>query len=127
MSDVFCYATRFFTSVLIVKQVEDLRSRGCEPYAYKWDKSHSTSDLQELYKNLRNGEEVEEDQVSVAGRIVARRDFGKKLSFLILRDDSGTIQVFRHSLYSIDHASFCSCALALKISMIGSFFILFFN
>ncbi|CAN6447874.1 unnamed protein product [Victoria cruziana] len=75
-------------------KVEDLRSRGCEPYAYKWNKSHSASDLQELYKNLRNGEEVEEDQVSVAGRIVARRDFGKKLSFLILRDDSGTIQLY---------------------------------
>ncbi|XP_062100652.1 lysine--tRNA ligase, chloroplastic/mitochondrial-like [Humulus lupulus] len=34
----------------------------------------------------------EQDNVSIAGRIVARRAFGK-LAFLTLRDDSGTIQV----------------------------------
>ncbi|XP_062106726.1 lysine--tRNA ligase, chloroplastic/mitochondrial-like [Humulus lupulus] len=33
----------------------------------------------------------EQDNVSIAGRIVARRAFGK-LAFLTLRDDSGTIQ-----------------------------------
>ncbi|KAF3790167.1 Lysine--tRNA ligase [Nymphaea thermarum] len=77
-----------------LNKVEDLRSQGCEPYAYKWNKSHSAAELQELYKNLKNGEEAEEDLVSVAGRIIARRDFGKKLSFLILRDDSGTIQLY---------------------------------
>lgn len=34
----------------------------------------------------------EKDHVSIAGRIVARRAFGK-LAFFTLRDDSGTIQV----------------------------------
>lgn len=50
--------------------------------------------MQDIYKDLGNGEEANsENHVSIAGRIVARRAFGK-LAFLTLRDESGTIQVF---------------------------------
>lgn len=75
-------------------QVEELRSRGLEPYAYGWEKTHTAHQLHDLYRHLANGEESsgEEDLVSVAGRVVARRVFGK-LAFLTLRDNSGTIQV----------------------------------
>ncbi|KAI3822920.1 hypothetical protein L1987_10521 [Smallanthus sonchifolius] len=78
-----------------LKKVEELRSKGFEPYAYKWDRTHTANQLQEIYKDLENGEESnsENDQVSIAGRIVARRAFGK-LAFLTLRDDSGTIQLY---------------------------------
>nr|XP_043636918.1 lysine--tRNA ligase, chloroplastic/mitochondrial [Erigeron canadensis] len=78
-----------------LKKVEELRSNGCEPYAYKWDRSHSANQLQEIYKHLGNGEESNDqnDHVSISGRIVARRAFGK-LAFLTLRDDSGTIQLY---------------------------------
>ncbi|XP_076918276.1 lysine--tRNA ligase, chloroplastic/mitochondrial-like [Bidens hawaiensis] len=78
-----------------LKKVEELRSKGFEPYAYKWDRTHSANQLQDLYKHLENGEESngEDDQVSISGRIVARRAFGK-LAFLTLRDDSGTIQLY---------------------------------
>ncbi|KAH0927332.1 hypothetical protein HID58_019588 [Brassica napus] len=78
-----------------LKKVEELRGQGVEPYAYKWEKSHSANQLQEIYKHLENGEELndESDRVSIAGRVVARRAFGK-LAFLTLRDDSGTIQLY---------------------------------
>ncbi|OMO60273.1 Lysine-tRNA ligase, class II [Corchorus capsularis] len=78
-----------------LKKVEELRSKGLEPYAYKWDRSHSAKELQEIYKDLNNGEELdgENHRVSIAGRIVARRAFGK-LAFLSLRDTSGTIQLY---------------------------------
>ncbi|CAN1294775.1 Lysine--tRNA ligase, chloroplastic/mitochondrial [Linum perenne] len=80
---------------LRLKKVEELRSRGYEPYAYNWDRTHTANQLQELYRDLGNGEEStsECDHVSIAGRIVARRAFGK-LAFLTLRDDSGTIQLY---------------------------------
>jgi lysyl-tRNA synthetase class II len=76
--------------------VEELRSKGIEPYAYKWDRTHTANQLQDIYKHLGNGEESnsEGDDVSIAGRIVARRAFGK-LAFLTIRDDSGTIQVLQ--------------------------------
>ncbi|XP_047330462.1 lysine--tRNA ligase, chloroplastic/mitochondrial [Impatiens glandulifera] len=78
-----------------VKKVEEMRSNGIEPYAYKWERTHSAVQLQEIYLKLGNGEESnsETDHVSIAGRIVARRAFGK-LAFLTLRDDSGTIQLY---------------------------------
>lgn len=74
--------------------MQELRSKGLDPYAYKWERTHTANELQEIYTNLGNGEEStsESDHVSIAGRIVARRAFGK-LAFLTLRDDSGTIQV----------------------------------
>ncbi|XP_052186531.1 lysine--tRNA ligase, chloroplastic/mitochondrial isoform X2 [Diospyros lotus] len=78
-----------------LKKVEELRTKGFEPYAYNWERTHSTSQLQDIYRHLGNGEESnsESDFVSIAGRIVARRAFGK-LAFLTLRDDSGTIQLY---------------------------------
>ncbi|KAI8526418.1 hypothetical protein RHMOL_Rhmol13G0305900 [Rhododendron molle] len=78
-----------------LKKVEELRGQGLEPYAYKWERTHTANQLQDIYRNLGNGEEStrESDCVSVAGRIVARRAFGK-LAFLTLRDDSGIIQLY---------------------------------
>ncbi|KAK7341170.1 hypothetical protein VNO80_24095 [Phaseolus coccineus] len=78
-----------------LKKVEELRSKGLDPYAYEWDKTHCASQLQDIYIDLANGEEKnsESDHVSVAGRIVAWRAF-RKLAFLILRDDSGSIQLY---------------------------------
>ncbi|KAK7382838.1 hypothetical protein VNO80_01938 [Phaseolus coccineus] len=78
-----------------LKKVEELRSKGLDPYAYEWDKTHGASQLQDIYIDLANGEEKnsESDHVSVAGRIVAKRAFGK-LAFLTLRDDSGSIQLY---------------------------------
>ena len=77
-----------------------MRATGFEPYAYKWDRTHSANQLQELYRHLENGQESddEKDHVSIAGRIVARRAFGK-LAFLTLRDDSGTIQVRQYAFF----------------------------
>ncbi|KAG2675274.1 hypothetical protein I3760_13G176000 [Carya illinoinensis] len=78
-----------------ITKVEELRSKGLEPYAYKWDRTHTANQLQDMYRHLGNGDESnsESDHVSIAGRIVARRAFGK-LAFLTLRDDSGTIQLY---------------------------------
>ncbi|KAK3159684.1 hypothetical protein QOZ80_1BG0049780 [Eleusine coracana subsp. coracana] len=76
-----------------LKKVEELRGKGYEPYAYKWDRTHTTKELQEEYNHLENGEVCEEAAVSIAGRIVARRAFGK-LVFMTIRDDTGTIQLY---------------------------------
>lgn len=108
-------------------QVQELRSNGCEPYAYQWDRTHTANQLQEIYKNLGNGEEsnTESDHVSVAGRIVARRAFGK-LAFLTLRDDSGTIQVcnairiwFTALVYLIHLVAFFALSISFNMSTFG--------
>ncbi|XP_020111695.1 lysine--tRNA ligase, chloroplastic/mitochondrial-like isoform X2 [Ananas comosus] len=76
-----------------LKKVEELRSKGYEPYAYKWDRSNTAKELQDAYDHLASGEECKEVSVSISGRVIARRAFGK-LAFLTLRDDSGTIQLY---------------------------------
>lgn len=83
-----------------------MRSKGVDPYGYGWDKTHRADQLQNIYKNLENGVELnsEKDQVSVAGRVIARRAFGK-LAFLTLRDDSGTIQVFLNTHFILSQSS----------------------
>lgn len=69
-----------------------LRELGFEPYAYRWDCSHSAAQLQSLYADLPAGEEVD-IEVAIAGRIMARRVFGK-LAFFTLQDESGQIQLY---------------------------------
>lgn len=75
-----------------LEKANQLRQLGFEPYAYHWDVTHHAAVLQEKYADLTNGEEVEV-KVSVAGRIMARRVFGK-LAFFTLQDETGTIQLY---------------------------------
>ncbi|KAJ1494595.1 hypothetical protein T484DRAFT_1764864 [Baffinella frigidus] len=74
-------------------KAEKLREKGVNPYAYTWDISASTTALQEEHKALGNGEIAEGAAVSVAGRIMAKRVFGK-LAFYTLADGVGTIQLY---------------------------------
>ncbi|CAK8559923.1 unnamed protein product [Lathyrus sativus] len=94
-SPATCTSDREAIRAIRLKKVEEIKSKGLNPYAYEWNKTHSAKQLQDIYKDLANGEEInsENDHVSIAGRIIARRAFGK-LAFLTLRDDSGTIQLY---------------------------------
>lgn len=75
-----------------LEKANQLRELGFNPYAYRWDKTHHAADLQTKYADLANGEEAEVE-VSVAGRIMNRRVFGK-LAFFTLQDETGTIQLY---------------------------------
>lgn len=72
-----------------------MRDAGSEPYAYVYDPNRSASQLAQEYEGkLEPGEEDDdtEEEIAVAGRIMARRVFGK-LAFFTLQDDTGTIQL----------------------------------
>lgn len=73
-------------------KVAQIKQLGMNPYAYNWKSTHQTAELQEKYADLAAGSEVEEE-VAVAGRIIARRVFGK-LAFFSLQDETGTIQLY---------------------------------
>ena len=75
-----------------LQKVADLKQAGQTPYAYKWEITHPIADLQAKFAELAAGEE-EDFAVSVAGRIMARRVFGK-LAFFTLQDETGTIQLY---------------------------------
>ncbi len=74
-------------------KVEAMKEAGAEPYAYTYAPTHSSEELQALYEGkLEGGEEDEDADVAVAGRIMAKRVFGK-LAFFTLQDEYGTIQL----------------------------------
>ncbi|WP_017315418.1 lysine--tRNA ligase [Mastigocladopsis repens] len=75
-----------------LEKVEQLRQLGINPYAYHWESTHHAAQLQEKFAELPNGEEVDLE-VTIAGRIMARRVFGK-LAFFTLEDETGTIQLY---------------------------------
>jgi len=75
-----------------LQKVQQLTEAGLNPFAYRWDKTHSAAQLQEKYQDLAAGAEVE-DEVAIAGRILARRVFGK-LAFFNIQDESGPIQLY---------------------------------
>lgn len=78
------------------KKLARLRELG-EAFPNDWHRTHFASDLQGEYVNTTK-EQLEQDQLSVtlAGRIVLRRDMGRA-SFVSLRDVSGTLQCYLRS------------------------------
>ena len=75
-----------------IEKVEQLKQLGINPYAYRWESTHSAAQLQEKFAELSSGEE-DPIEVAIAGRIMARRVFGK-LAFFTLQDETGTIQLY---------------------------------
>ena len=78
---------------LRIAKVAQLRDAGAEPFAYRFDRTHTATQLQSIHKDLADGAEVEGTVEAVCGRVKARRVFGK-LAILSLEDDGGSIQLY---------------------------------
>jgi lysyl-tRNA synthetase class 2 len=77
-----------------LKKIAEISGAGKEPFAYSFRKTHSSSDLHELYKALSPGaSDVSNRIVRFAGRIMIRRVFGK-LAFFEMQDEVGKIQLY---------------------------------
>ncbi|MEW5746553.1 MAG: lysine--tRNA ligase [Nitrospirota bacterium] len=76
------------------KKLGDLQEGGINPYDGRFSPEAHAAALKETYQSVSK-EKLEEETVntSVAGRIVAMRDFGKA-SFAHIQDASGRIQIY---------------------------------
>jgi lysyl-tRNA synthetase, class II len=74
------------------EKLERLRARGVEPYALRFDRDALAAELHEKFGDLVAGASTGQ-MVRVAGRLLAFRRHGK-LTFGVLRDGSGDIQLF---------------------------------
>ncbi|MEM5778539.1 MAG: lysine--tRNA ligase [Candidatus Aenigmatarchaeota archaeon] len=81
------------TEEVQLKELEEIRKMGFEPYAYKFNRTHNINEVIEKYSNIRPGEKIENIKISVAGRIMSIRRHGK-LSFSHIEDFTGKIQVY---------------------------------
>lgn len=70
-----------------MEELELLRSKNIEPYAYSYDVSAFSTDIKSNYA------EYEGKDVSVAGRIMAIRRMGKA-TFATIQDSKGKIQIY---------------------------------
>ena len=76
-----------------VGKAEGLRAAGGEPYQYRFERTATAAELQAAHAGLEPGASAEGcEPVAVAGRVVARRVFGK-LAFVTVRDSSGDVQL----------------------------------
>jgi lysyl-tRNA synthetase class II len=74
-------------------KVHAMRAANVEPFEYTFDVTTSAAQLTSNYQGkLEPGEEDEDSDVAIAGRVMTRRVFGK-LAFFTLQDESGLIQL----------------------------------
>ncbi|NTU71071.1 MAG: lysine--tRNA ligase [Coriobacteriia bacterium] len=73
-------------------KLDALRASGAQPYADHWDVTARAAEIEAAHAELADGAETE-IVVSVAGRLVAKRDQGK-IVFLVIRDATGDLQLF---------------------------------
>ena len=65
---------------------------GADPYGHAVERTHTVAQLNEGYAHLTDGESTE-DEVTIAGRVMAKRVQGK-IAFLELRESGHDIQLF---------------------------------
>jgi lysyl-tRNA synthetase class 2 len=70
-----------------LRKLEELKRLGINPYPAHSERSYKLDEISAKFA------ELEGQQLSVAGRITNIRKFGK-IAFLVIRDDSGTLQLF---------------------------------
>lgn len=79
-----------------LEELEQIKKLGVNPYAYKFEPTHTSADILKNYKAPKSDEEKEQQKknnISVAGRIMAIRRMGKA-SFCHIKDGEGKIQIY---------------------------------
>lgn len=71
-------------------KLNDMRGKGLEPYGGRFERTHLASFV------LDNYDEMENKPVTMAGRIMSKRDMGKA-SFAHIQDSTGQIQIYIRS------------------------------
>lgn len=76
-----------------LEKINEMKLSGVQPYAYGYEVNTTICNLRQQYSDLLPGQEDSEADVSLAGRIMVRRFFGK-LAFFELQDHTDTIQLY---------------------------------
>ena len=83
------------------QKLDRIRAHGINPYPSKYQCSHTTQQAIALLKQKEDGLTKKDEEVSIAGRITARRLMGKS-AFIDIRDGSGKIQLLFQDIDKFD-------------------------
>ncbi|PKR82909.1 lysine--tRNA ligase [Heyndrickxia camelliae] len=76
------------------EKMQSIRESGIDPFGKRFDRTHNTQQIKELYDGLTKEELDEKDiHVTIAGRIMTKRGKGKA-GFAHIQDLQGQIQVY---------------------------------
>ncbi|MUG88449.1 lysine--tRNA ligase [Paenibacillus timonensis] len=105
-------------------KLDELRGLGIDPFGKKYERTHMAGDILQQYDELSK-EDLEEKnvEVSIAGRIVAKRGMGKA-SFAHLQDLSGKIQIYvrQDSVPEVKYEAFSILDLGDIVGVTGEVF-----
>ncbi len=73
------------------RKLEELREKGINPYPSKFDRENFSAEIKGKFSKLKSNER-NKTKVSVAGRLITKRDIGK-LIFATVQDGQGKIQI----------------------------------
>jgi len=83
------------------QKLDRIRARDINPYPRSYHRSHTTQQAIALLKQKEDGLTKKDEEVSIAGRITARRLMGKS-AFIDIRDGSGKIQLLFQDIDKFD-------------------------
>ncbi len=78
-----------------LEKLTKLKSQTKHPFKYTFSKTHKTTEIHENFNTLETGES-DETTVTLAGRLMAKRDHGKAF-FGNLQDEFGIIQLYANA------------------------------
>ena len=74
------------------EKLNEIRDAGIDPYPHQYEPTHTTNGIHEKYRDVNDIPDTE-NRVTIAGRIMTKRDHGKS-SFAHVQDSTGRIQVY---------------------------------
>lgn len=106
------------------EKLDELRGLGVDPFGDKYERTHNAGDILKQYDQLSK-EELEEKsvEVSIAGRLMAKRGMGKA-SFAHIQDLTGKIQIYvrQDSVPEVKYSAFSLLDLGDIVGVKGEVF-----
>jgi lysyl-tRNA synthetase, class II len=75
------------------EKVASLRATGIDPYPPRFRPTHTLMEVRDAYHHGLEAQSETDEVVTVAGRVVARRELGR-FAFLVLRESGVDLQLF---------------------------------
>ena len=76
------------------RKLNEIKELGYNPFPHNYPRTHQNNEIREKHESaIEAGDKLKEEVVTIAGRLMTKRDMGKA-SFFNIQDQSGSMQVY---------------------------------